>query len=77
MKKCKFNTFFRSHSRKFGVRSSNFAPNFKTTTKSTRMEAIVIKLENANVFEKIDRAIPYFAILTAAYFIGCWIYSIL
>lgn len=40
------------------------------------MEAIVLKLEKANVFEKIDRAIPYFAILAAGYFVGCWIYAI-
>lgn len=48
----------------------------KHNAKFTRMEALVIKLEKANVFEKIDRAIPYFALLAAGYFVGCWIYAI-
>ena len=51
-------------------------PISERNAKFTYMEAIVIKLEKANVFEKIDRAIPYFAILAATYFVGCWIYAI-
>ena len=40
------------------------------------MEAIVLKLEKANVFEKINRTIPYLALLSAGYFVGCWRYAI-
>lgn len=41
------------------------------------METIVRKLVETNVFEKIDRAIPYVALLAAAYFVGCWLYAVL
>lgn len=41
------------------------------------METIVQKLVKANVFEKIDRAIPYVALLAAAYYVGCWLYAVI
>lgn len=40
------------------------------------MEAILLKLEQTNVFTKIDRVIPYVACLVGAYFVGLWIYAI-
>lgn len=60
------------------VDGSTFAANFKNNPiKQTNMEAIVLKLAKANVFDKINNAIPYLSLLAVGYFIGCWVYAIL